>query len=78
MIKFLKRVFRFLMGRPFLVSLFLLIQLLIVGYAIWLLGTSGYTVILIFEILGVFLSLFIRTSSLLLPEVKYIFRAIRV
>lgn len=62
MIKFLKRVFRFLMGRPFLVSLFLLIQLLIVGYAIWLLGTSGYTVILIFEILGVFLSLFIINS----------------
>lgn len=63
MINFLKKLFRFIMGRPFLVSVFLLAQLTLVGYAFWVLGRSGYTVLILFEFLGILISLVIINTS---------------
>ncbi len=56
MIKFLKKLFKFLMGRLFLVSIFLLIQIVSLGYALWRIDKSGLALLFLFDIISVLVS----------------------
>lgn len=59
MIKFFKKIFKFIMSRVFIISMLILCQLLLVGYAFYRLESLGYTIFIVFEIFAILVAFFI-------------------
>lgn len=59
MIKFLKKIFKLIMSRVFIISILILLQLALVVYAFWKLESLGYSILVIYEIFSVLIAFII-------------------